>query len=91
MRDRNKNKMTKKEKDELMETYESLRKELMEYSFRAKKKNYKCVIPNMPKRTQEPELLRSTIMGFSKRFSNWKSSFKKFEEFNENEEKVYLN
>jgi len=75
------NKMTKVEKDELVQEYEMYSKELYNYKAKAKRVGYKCEIPKLPKREQQPELLRSTITGFIKRFSNWKLNFTKFEDY----------
>lgn len=49
--------------------------QLHELTLRAKKINYKNIPPSLPKRPSE-----ITMVGFRKRFSNWKNGLKTLEE-----------
>jgi hypothetical protein len=72
--------MNKKEREEVLESYEALKNELSEQTFKARKLGYKCSTPKMPKNINDISHLNSTLAGFIKRFANWKLNLKKFEE-----------
>ena len=82
-----KGKVTKAERDEMMQEYELYSKEVSNLKNKARRIGYKPVAPKLPKRDQRPELLRSTMRGFVKRFGNWKFNFIKFEDYNEQQER----
>jgi hypothetical protein len=80
--------MTKQEKEEVINSYELCKSELSEYVSKARRSGYKCQPPKLPKNTSDHSHLRSTLMGFTKRFSNWKNNLLKFEESKEFEREI---
>jgi hypothetical protein len=72
--------MDKKEKDEILAKYEFLKSQRSEYGRKAKVSGYKPEIPKMPENKSDYGLLKSTLSGFEKRFSNWKMNYTKFEQ-----------
>jgi hypothetical protein len=64
----------------ILDYYNDLKLERQEYMSKAKKIDFKPVIPKMPRRNDDLKLLDSTLSGFIKRFNNWKLNLLKFEQ-----------
>jgi hypothetical protein len=75
-------------KEDINQLYNSLRDERTELSFKSKKLDFKPVIPRLPQMKSDLKHMESLLMGFSKRFSNWKNILNKFEK-TKNEEQLY--
>lgn len=81
--------MEKKERDEILERYEFLKNERHSYASKAKLSGFKPGVPRIPENKSDYGLLKSTLSGFEKRFSNWKMNFNKFEQTRIEESKRY--
>jgi hypothetical protein len=68
------------ETKDVLEYYKELNLERSDYILRARKLEFKPIIPNLPKIKDDLKLLESTLSGFVKRFNNWKFNLLKFEE-----------
>jgi hypothetical protein len=74
-------------REELNQFYNSLRDERGEYSMKARKIEFKPIIPRLPEMKSDTSFMESVLTGFCKRFSNWKTNFHKFEQ-TKNEEQL---
>ena len=63
-----------------IDVYNDFKSERLEYLSNAKRIGFKPIVPTLPKNTSDSKLLISTLSGFSKRFNNWKSNYKKFKD-----------
>jgi hypothetical protein len=77
------------EKNRVLELYERLKSERVDYISRARKIGFKPEVPKLPENKNDYSLLNSTLSGYQKRFSNWKINFDKFERTKLEEEIAY--